>query len=133
MSHYTDRALDFYQLLFTDFPAAMEKYVTNDTVWENPLPEIIPFGGVYKGPAGLSQYLQMLSEEIEMQPLHFTDVLESGRIVSVIGDEKDTLVKRTGKRYDMPCVHVVRFNSDDKIEHVREYNDITLMLLAFQN
>ncbi|MGI9328263.1 MAG: nuclear transport factor 2 family protein [Pseudomonadales bacterium] len=133
MTTYTERTLEFYDLLLTDFPAAVEKYITQDTIWENPLPEIIPFGGVYQGPEGLGQYLQMIMAELEMKPLHFGDIIESGRIVSAIGDEKDTLVKRTGKRYDMPCVHVIRFDADGKVAHIREYNDITQMLLAFQS
>jgi hypothetical protein len=97
MTKYVDPTLDFYHLLLTDFPTAVDKYVTEDTIWENPLPDIIPFGGIYKGPDGLGQYLQMISSELDMKPLHFVDVIESGRIVSAIGDEKDTLVRRTGK------------------------------------
>jgi ketosteroid isomerase-like protein len=132
MTNYTERTLEFYDLLLTDSPAAMKKYVTEDTIWENPMPEIIPFGGVYKGPQGLGTYLQMIMAELDMKPLHFVDILESGRTVSAIGNEADTLVRSTGKRYNMPCVHVVRFDSDDKVAHVREYNDITQMLEAFQ-
>ena len=132
MITYKDRTLEFYDLLLTDFPTALEKYVTQDTIWENPLPEVIPFGGIYKGPQALGRYMQMITTELEMKPLHFVDMLENGRIVSAIGDEADTLVKRTGKRYNMPCVHVVRFDENDKVAHVREYNDITQMLAAFQ-
>ena len=87
----------------------------------------------YKGPQELGQYMQMITAEPDMKPLHFVDVVESGHIVSAIGDEIDTLVKRTGKRYNMPCVHVVRFDANDKVAHVREYNDITQMLAAFQS
>ena len=132
MTNYTERTLEFYDLLLTDFPATMKKYVTEDTIWENPMPEIIPCGGVYKGPQGLGTYLQMIMAELDMKPLHFVDILESGRTVSAIGNEADTLVRSTGKRYNMPCVHVVRFDSDDKVAHVRGYNDITQMLEAFQ-
>ncbi len=132
MTTNVERTLEFYDLLMTDFPTAIEKYVTDATVWENPLPEIIPFGGVYTGASGMATYLQAITEALEMKPLHFTDMIADGPIVSAIGIEEDTLVKSTGKRYTMPCVHVVRFDEQNKITHVREYNDITEMLAAFQ-
>jgi hypothetical protein len=42
----------FYDLLLTDFPAAAEQFLAEDFVWENPLPEVVPFGGVYHGADG---------------------------------------------------------------------------------
>ena len=127
-----DRTLDFYALLLSDFPTAVSKYLADGFVWENPLPETIPFGGIYTGADGLASYFVALTTAIEMKPLHFTDLVADGPIVSAIAVEEDTLVKSTGKRYTMPCVHVVRFDASDKITHVREYNDITQMLQAFQ-
>jgi ketosteroid isomerase-like protein len=52
-------------------------------------------------------------------------------MVAAIGVERDTLVLPTGKRYDMPFVHVIRFNDDGKVTHVREYNDTREMVAAF--
>lgn len=126
-----DKALDFYQLVLTDFPAAVEKYVDPGIIWENPLPDHIPFGGTYNGIDGMGQYLTMLSQAIEMAPLDFTDVIANGNIVACIGVEADTKVVSTGKNYTMPCVHVLRFNDDGKIVHVREYNDTKEMIEAF--
>lgn len=126
-----DKALDFYRLILTDFPTAVEKYVDADIVWENPLPDHIPFGGVYSGIEGMGQYLTMLSDAIEMTPLHFTDVIANGNVVACIGVEADTKVVSTGKSYTMPCVHVLRFNDGGKIIHVREYNDTKEMIEAF--
>lgn len=127
----SDKALDFYQLVLTDFTAAVEKYVDPDIIWENPLPDHIPFGGVYSGIDGMGRYLTMLSQEIEMEPLHFTDVIANGNVVVCIGVEADTKVLSTGKSYTMPCVHVLRFNDEGKIVHVREYNDTKEMIEAF--
>ena len=132
MTNRIELTQDFYTLLLTDFPRAVATYVTSDTVWENPLPDTIPFGGVYKGPEELGAYLAALTDAIHMNPLHFTDMICEGSTVVCIGTEENTLVKRTGKRYSMPCAHVVRFDAHDKIIHVREYNDITQMLLAFE-
>lgn len=70
----------------------------------NPLPEGIPFGGTYTRVEQLGQYLAELSAAIVMSPLHFTDTVGEGNVVSAIGVEENTLVKSTGKRYTMPCV-----------------------------
>lgn len=131
MTDNTERVNDFYTLLLTDFEAAAEKYLVDDVVWENPLPELVPFGGVYHGKEGLLDYLTQLASTIEMQPLHWIDIVGDGDVVAAIGIEENTLVKPTGKRYTMPCVHVLRFDAHGKVTHVREYNDIRGMLEAF--
>jgi len=125
------RAEEFYTLLVSDFEAAKEKYIADDFVWENPLPEVIPFGGTYNGADGLLRYLGQLGEAIEMSPLRITDMVADGNIVAAVGVEEDTLVKSTGKKYTMPFVHVVRFNDEGKVSHVREYNDTREMVAAF--
>ncbi len=133
MSHADNaqRVEDFYALLLGDFPAFQEKYIGSNFEWENPLPEGIPFGGTYKGSEGLLQYLMELGEAIEMSPLHFTDIVGDGSVVSVIGVEQDTVVKSTGKTYTMPFVHVLRFDDEGKATHVREHNDTRDMVEAF--
>ncbi len=132
MTDYVNRTRDFYALLVRDFESALDKYVTNNTVWENPLPDSIPFGGTYSGPDGIREYMVALASTIEMSPLHFDEMMSQGSTVVAIGCEEDTLVKPTGKRYTMPCVHVVQFDNKHKVEKVREYNDITQMLSAFE-
>lgn len=122
----------FYDLILTDPEKAIGEFVAPDIVWENPMPPIIPFGGTYNGVEGLIAYLTKIAAALELSPLHFTDVIGQGNIVSAIGAEQDTKVIPTGKTYNMPFVHVVRFNDDGKINHVREYNDTTEMLAAFQ-
>jgi ketosteroid isomerase-like protein len=121
----------FYALLLSDFAAATEQFLADDFVWENPLPEIVPFGGIYHGAEGLAAYLQGLAAAIEMSPLHFDEMIAGEGVVAAIGVERNTLVLPTGKRYDMPFVHVIRFNDDGKVSHVREYNDTKEMLAAF--
>ena len=125
------RVEEFYTLLLSDFESAKQKYIAEDFVWENPLPESIPFGGRYEGVSGLLQYLGELMAAIEMSPLHLTDLIGSGSVVAAVGIEEDTLVKSTGKRYTMPFVHVLRFDDEGKVCHVREYNDTRDMVAAF--
>ena len=122
---------EFYDLLLSDFEAAVGKFIADDFVWENPLPEIVPFGGIYHGAEGLGRYLVGLSQAIEMSPLHFDEMIAGDGVVAAIGVEQNTLVLPTGKRYDMPFVHVVRFNDAGKVIHVREYNDTREMVVAF--
>jgi ketosteroid isomerase-like protein len=127
------RVADFYDVLLSDFPRAVAEFLADDIEWVNPLPDGIPFGGTYKGIERLGEYFTELDAAIAMSPLHFTDIVGEGNVVSAIGVEEDTLVKSTGKRYTMPCVHVLRFNDAGRIEHVREYNDIREMVDAFSD
>jgi len=124
---------EFYALLLSDFGAACRRFLAVDFVWENPLPDVVPFGGRYSGAKGLAAYFGGLNDAIEMSPLHFTDMVASEGVVAAIGVEENTLVRSTGKRYTMPFVHVVRFDADDKVTHVREYNDTREMLAAFED
>ena len=128
---YVQRTRDFYALLLSDIAAASEKYLADDFEWENPLPDLIPFGGTYAGAEGLLRYLTAIDAAIEMSPLRFTDMVESDGVVAAIGVEENTLVKQTGKHYNMPFVHVVRFDANGRVSHVREYNDTREMVAAF--
>ncbi|MEP1470137.1 MAG: hypothetical protein ABJK25_04125 [Halieaceae bacterium] len=66
-----------------------------------------------------------------MNPLHFDNMVAVDGEVAAIGMESDTLVRATGKRYTMPFVHVIKFNDQNKVAHVREYNDTREMVAAF--
>ena len=129
---YAQRTEKFYSLLGSDFKLVCEEYLADDFVWENPLPDSIPFGGSYSGAEGLRRYFTELNAAIEMSPLHFSDLVANDGVVAAIGVEENTLVIPTGKRYTMPFVHVVRFNANGKVTHVREYNDTREMIAAFQ-
>ena len=128
---YVALTREFYDLLLSDFEGAVEKFLADGFVWENPLPECVPFGGVYHGAEGLGAYFVGLSEAIEMSPLHFDEMIGGDGVVAAIGVEANTLVLPTGKRYDMPFVHIIRFNEEGKVTHVREYNDTREMVVAF--
>ncbi len=128
-----EKVRDFYQLIVTDTQAAIERYVAEDIVWDNPLPENIPFGGRYEGIEGLVRYFTQLASEIEMSPLNFTEIIADEDRVAVVGIEQDTRVIRTGKTYTMPFVHVLKFNQEGKINHVHEYNVTGEMVKAFSN
>ena len=128
-----EKVKDFYQMIMTDTEAAIARYVSADIVWENPLPEGIPFGGRYEGVEGLVSYLTQLAGEIEMSPLNFTEIIADEDKAAAIGIEQNTLVISTGKSYTMPFVHVLKFNQDGKINYVYEYNVTSDMVKAFSN
>ena len=128
-----EKVKDFYQLIVADTQVAIERYVAEDIVWDNPLPENIPFGGRYNGIEGLVQYLTQLASEIEMSPLNFTEIIVGEDKAAVVGIEQDTRVISTGKTYTMPFVHVLKFNQEGKINHVYEYNVASEMVEAFSN
>ena len=123
---------DLYRLLTADFMDVVENWITDDFVWINYLPEHIPFGGIYKGPEGLMQYGRSLAKAIELKPLHVDDILVKGNNAVIIGVERGTLVKATGKLYDMDWVHVVKYENNGKISYLREYNQYEEMAAAFR-
>jgi len=123
---------DLYRLLTADFMDVVENWITDDFVWINYLPEHIPFGGIYKGPEGLMQYGRALAKAIELKPLHVDDILVKGNNAVIIGVERGTRVKATGKLYDMDWVHVVKYENNGKISYLREYNQYEEMAAAFR-
>lgn len=131
MSNMIATTKAFYSEVLTDPVAAAERYLADNFLLENYLPEHIPFGGRYEGRAGLVQYLSELSQAIDMGPLDMQDWTGDGAEVVVRGIEK-SLVKSTGKTYAMRFVHWLSFNEDGRLSNMREYNDTAEMAEAFK-
>ena len=131
MSNMIATAKAFYGDVLTDPAAAANRYLADDFLLENYLPEHIPFGGRYQGRAGLVQYLTELSHAIDMGPLDIQAWTGDGAEVVLRGAEK-SLVKSTGKTYAMHFVHWLSFNEAGKIRNMREYNDTAEMADAFE-
>jgi ketosteroid isomerase-like protein len=125
-----ERAKTFYQLALSDLPRAIEECIAPEFVLENPLPGVIPFGGRYEGGDGLALYLQRIAEHIDMGPLDLQEWVEAGPNVIVCGFEK-SVVRTTGRTYEMEFVHWLRFAPDGRLLHMREYNDTAAMAAAF--
>ncbi len=107
---------------------AISNYFASDGVVENPLPEPIPFGGIYHGPDGVRQYMARIAETLDIELFEIDEVLAAGDRVVVVGRETSRF-KQTGRRYHMDWVHVNRLR-DGRIVHMREYNDTAAMLAA---
>lgn len=123
---------EFYRLLVDDFPSVVNKWITDDHVWINHLPDHIPFGGIYEGAEGLWRYGGELAAAIELKPLHIDEIVVQGQDAVVIGVERGTRVIPTGKFYDMDYVHVLKWTGDGKLSYLREYNQYEGMAEAFR-
>jgi ketosteroid isomerase-like protein len=121
--------LSLYQGLLSAPEAAIATGLAPDIVWENPLPDAIPFGGRFEGHEGCARYLTHLSDAIEMEDFAIDDTIAEGNRVVLIGRETSR-VKKTGRRYTMGWVHVVHVR-DGLVTRVHEYNDTAAMAAAF--
>jgi ketosteroid isomerase-like protein len=108
---------------------AVEALLAPDIVWDNPLPDPIPFGGRWEGHAGVTEYVRRLIDNIEIEAFDIADIIEHGEYVTLTGTET-SLVKQTGRRYTVRWAHVVRARGGRVVEW-REYNDSAAMLSAF--
>jgi ketosteroid isomerase-like protein len=126
----TEATQKFYALFASgQVEEALERFVAEDAVLENPLPVPIPFGGRFEGRAGFGGYLQRVAEAIEIEQFDIDEVFAEGERVVVLGRET-SLVRSTGKRYTMSWVHVLSVR-DERIRELREYNDTAAMSAAF--
>lgn len=119
-----------FQGLLTDTANAFETYVDPDVVWENFIPEHIPFGGRYEGHQGMMQYLMQLGENLDMGMPEFTDFVAEGNTLIAMGSETSTS-KTTGREYVMPFAWMVKFNDAGKLVYAREFNDTAAIGAAY--
>ena len=107
--------------------------VDTEVVWENYVPDHVPFGGKYEGIQELVRYLTELTMSIKMGPLEYHNfhVETDTNTVVVIGEEKHSVSTTTGRTYNMPFVWVARFNDDGRLTYCREHNDTRELAAAF--
>lgn len=132
MSDLISIAKAFYSEALTNPADACEKYLSENFVLENYLPERIPFGGRYDGASGFLQYLDEISKAIDMGPLQMDEWVTDGKIVAVRGTE-ESLVKSSGRKYNMRFVHWLTFDGSSRITSMREFNDTAEMSEAFDD
>ena len=126
----TEATRAFYDLFIAGkIEEALERFVDPEAVLVNPLPEVIPFGGVFEGRQGFAAYLEAILRGISIERFEVDEIFADGERVTVLGRET-SLVHSTGKRYTMSWVHVLTVR-DGRIVHMREYNDTAAMAVAF--
>ena len=126
-----EKAKSFYGLALANPEAACDEHLADDFLLENYLPEIIPFGGRYSGREGFLQYLGELTRAIDMGPLHM-EAWTAGENTVVTRGQERSLVKSTGRHYEMRFVHWLDFDGSGRITNMREYNDTAQMAEAFK-
>ncbi len=132
MSTLIDHAKGFYAMALSDPAQACATYLAPDFTLENPLPDTIPFGGVYHGAEGFVEYLTKIAAAIDMGPLHMEEWAADDHTVVVRGEE-ESLVRSTGRKYRMRFVHWLTFDGDGKVTAMREFNDTAEMGKAFDH
>ena len=125
---YRDKLLGFVHLLVTDMDSAA-KLMADGFVWENYLPEHVPFGGRYEGLEGMKRYIGQLGEHWIIGEIDFFEIVvsEDERKFVAIGMEKEAKAVGTGKSCDMATVWVAKLNESGAFTYVREYNDTDAM------
>lgn len=130
MSDLIDKAKAFYAEAFSDPIAACDKFLSNDFVLENFLPEHIPFGGRYEGTQGFLEYLGEIVAAIEMEPLEMDEWVADSMTVAARGEDNG-LVRSNGRKYRMRFVHWLTFDETGRIVFMREFNDTAALAEAF--
>ena len=132
MGKLTSIVLQYLQATKEDFPSSFS-YLAEDIEWVSPLPENVPFGGVYKGHAGVAEFFTSMLETFELgsYDIEKFDFIETDNTVVIVGTEEQALVKTTGKVFDMPFVWIVKFNDEGKICYLHEHNDTAAISAAY--
>lgn len=128
----TERMASFFTAVQEDFESALQ-LLSDDITWINLLPEHVPFGGEYRGHAGVVQYFQEMAASFVLgeHDLAEWDFIESGDTLVIVGCEKGGKALNTGKVFDLNFVWVVRFDEQGRIHYLREHNDTAAIGGAF--
>ena len=89
--------------------------------------ESVPWGGNYKGLAGLKEFFGKLLENVDSK-VDFTEWMEAGDSVVAIGRSRGTVIAN-GNTFDIAVVHVWHLR-DGKAVRFEPYIDTAAMLKA---
>jgi ketosteroid isomerase-like protein len=126
----------FVQQFYTAFLGARdlaefaEEHFASDVVWDNFLPEIIPFGGSWEGRAAVVEFLTLMMGQIRIKAFDIERILVAGNSAVITGHE-DSDVTTNGNAYGMDWVHILDFDDTGRVARAREYNDTAAMQAAF--
>jgi len=89
------------------------------------VPDVLPWGGQYKGLGGLKEFFGKLLEHLDSK-VDFTEWVESGDSVIAVGHSRGTVIAN-GNSFDIPIVHVWHLR-DGKAVLFESYVDTPAML-----
>jgi len=129
---FKNKILRFITLLESDMAAAADM-MADGFVWENRLPENVPYGGRYEGVAGIRRYFEELADCWQIGELDISEIIvsEDGKSCAAIGVETQAKALPTGRRADIAFVWIFKTDGDGRFTYVREYNDTHAMYQAF--
>jgi uncharacterized protein len=87
-----------------DIPAVLE-LLTDDVVWTEQGPSVIPFAGTFRGREGIAEFFSVLDETIEFEQFEPRKFVGQGDTVVVVGYER-SLAKQTGRKFEQEWAHV---------------------------
>tara|TARA_R110002020_G_scaffold116694_1_gene267317 strand:+ start:15912 stop:16328 length:417 start_codon:yes stop_codon:yes gene_type:complete len=87
----------------------------------------LPWGGVYRGHAGLARFFDRLTQAIDTQIVHET-LIEAGNDVVSVGRTKGVAMK-TGRAFELDAVHIYTVE-ESKIRRSAAYVDTPAMRRA---
>ena len=112
-----------------DLPGFLSN-LTDDVVWESRYTSNIPFGGLWHGHEGVTQFFANLGETLDVKDFGIEEFISQANTVVVLGYEK-VQIKSTGSEYKNEWVHVWKLK-EGKVTKVRTYNDTATAAAAFQ-
>jgi uncharacterized protein len=92
--------------------------------------EGLPFAGTYRGLAEVADFLQKISEMLEVSLFEPREFVGQGDRVLVVGFERET-VKATNRTFEEHWVFAFTFRND-KVTNVREYFDTLALARGFE-
>jgi ketosteroid isomerase-like protein len=110
--------------------AGVMALMSTDIQWTEPGAPDVPFGGVYKGHAGITEMLEKEGKMLKVQNFTPTTFFSNENMVIVLGYDT-TLVNETQKTYYTDWTMAYTINENELISKVQTYMDTNAIAKAF--
>ncbi len=97
-----------------------------DAEWGQP--EVLPWGGLYRGPEGLARFFSKLGEHVEGGRVEIDEALDAGDHVVVLG-HFHARARRSGREFRVRLSHVWKLTSG-RVVWFYNYVDTAALLRA---
>ena len=124
------KSQQFMEKVLSDPATAIKETAANNIVLSNSQPDNAPLKKSAEGHDGFAQYVEELKQHIDMGPIEYSDLYVEGKTVIGLGVEK-SVVRSTGKSYEMPFVHIFRYDDADMLAELRVFNNTHRLSVAF--
>ena len=115
-----------------DFPGTLDT-LADDVFFEiSGDPAILPFAGRWEGKDNVKKLFSVFGSSFRLLNLTETDVVESDSVSYSFNDES-FYVYETGIYYRVPVLHIMSFDSDNKISSLVNIHDTSTAYQAFKS